>query len=390
MVIFLYLYIIFYIYTYCNILMLLTYCTYCNTLMLLKFIGEQTFKPVSFKNTGTVAFTYEWNVLLDKESSNPPDLTAINNLIEENSLNNLLPREHYLQSRSNIFCMKSKGKILPGETVRTLFVFNNNCTVGAVTEAWELNTIPRANIAMDGDRDGDRGGNSDGDRGGKNSVNSKANKLHPLLLSALTASTQVFQESRKPAEYDMLTPLQICIRGHIKEIDDTIFSRQNTINKIQADILNVDINDSKQLISRRIREPIKIQHIKARKIKIFEKINSELFETLGGTYVTAMPLVITVERMKLFENICDQVYIELPEARNKLFEIENKAKDLFQNIPQKNVPQTKNVPVDLKDILINRNPKELKRMFLELFPERKIVRFYPNKNCRLFCFFEEY
>ena len=262
--------------------------------------------------------------------------------------------------------MKNRGKILPGETVRTLFAFNSNATVGAVTEAWELSTIPRANIALDGDRD--QGVNTTYD---KKSLNEKANKLHPLLLSALTASSQIFQGQRSPVEYDMLTPLQICIRGHTKEIDENFFNRQKTADQIHHEIEKEDIHDSKQLISRRIREPVKMHHIRHRKIKLFEKINAELFESLSGERGLGIPLLVTIDRMNLFESICDRVCEELPRAQSELSIIQKNESLLIDN----NTDSAQLIPdEELGTVLVNRNPKELKRMFLELFPERKIVR----------------
>jgi hypothetical protein len=107
-------------------------------------------RPVTFKNTGTVAFAYEWNVLQESEGSDPPPVSSVAELIGNNARKGILPREHYLSTeRSSIFCMKSKGVILPGEIVRTLFSFSSRGAGGVVCGVWALSTVPTANIAID-------------------------------------------------------------------------------------------------------------------------------------------------------------------------------------------------------------------------------------------------
>ena len=318
---------------------------------------------MTFKNTGSVAIHYEWNLLLDEESTNPPELSSVAELIEINSLKNLLPREHYLQIRPNIFCVKNKGKILPGEVVSTLFVFNSNAIVGAVSESWLLNTSPNARVAMD-------------PAGVSNSLllDDKKNLklgLHPMLLSALASTTNVFRNQE--FEYDTLTPIRICVRGHIEQTDTTHFGREKTANKLLSDSKKTEINDMKQLLSRRIREPVKLPHIKQRKIKLFEKINAELFQSLGGLYGNNMPLIITEERMDLFERICDRINILLPLAITELDDIRFKESVVFES-ELFIIRDGEGEGIDKEtSTLYNKNPRDLKRMFFELFPEKKIV-----------------
>ena len=112
--------------------------------------GDILYKAATFKNTGTVAFTYEWSVVKDDEAKDPPEVSTISELLGRADMKDMLSREHSLSSeRSPIYCMKSKGIILPGEIVQTLFSFSARGTAGAVTEAWALDTHPRANIAID-------------------------------------------------------------------------------------------------------------------------------------------------------------------------------------------------------------------------------------------------
>ena len=313
---------------------------------------------MTFKNTGSVAFHYEWNVLLDQECSNPPELSSVAELIEINSSKNLLPREHYLQGRPNIFCAKNKGKVLPGEVVSTLFVFSSNAIVGAVTESWLLNTIPTANVAMDSTA-------AVSDSLLENNSNNIQLNFHPMLLSALTATTNAFK--KQELEYDTLSPIRICIRGHIQEIDSTYFKREKTGNKILFDSKITEINDTKQIISRKIRDPVKVSHIKQRKIKLFERINYALFQQIfGDTYGCVPPLIITKERMDLFENICGRINDFLPKAVIELNDIKFKESLVFEHelIIMREEEGISHM---------NKNSGDLKRMFLELFPEKKIV-----------------
>ena len=113
-------------------------------------IGVDACRPVIFKNTGTVAFAYEWSALNESEGVDPPEVSSVAELIEKNAQKGIFPREHYLSAeRSSIFCMKAKGIILPGEVVRTLFNFSSRGAGGVVCGVWALSTVPRANIAVD-------------------------------------------------------------------------------------------------------------------------------------------------------------------------------------------------------------------------------------------------
>lgn len=86
----------------------------------------------------------------ESEGTDPPAVSSVAELIGVNAKKGILPREHYLSTeRSSIFCMKSKGVILPGEVVRTLFNFSSRGAGGVVCGVWALSTVPRANIAID-------------------------------------------------------------------------------------------------------------------------------------------------------------------------------------------------------------------------------------------------
>jgi hypothetical protein len=82
--------------------------------------GETVYKPVVFKNSGSISIAYEWSHVLDEESPLPVTISTVADLILKKAGNKSLPREHYLANgRNSIFCMKSKGQILPGDYVLT-------------------------------------------------------------------------------------------------------------------------------------------------------------------------------------------------------------------------------------------------------------------------------
>ena len=111
--------------------------------------GETVYKTVTFKNTGSVALQYQWKTLIDLEKSFPKNVSHVASMIANNTLVKL-PREHHLAAgRSSIFCMKTQGIILPNETIDTRFAFSSKGAAGVIVEMWELETIPRANIALD-------------------------------------------------------------------------------------------------------------------------------------------------------------------------------------------------------------------------------------------------
>ena len=111
--------------------------------------GETVYKTVAFKNMGSVALRYQWKTLIDLEKSFPKTVSHVASMIANNTLVKL-PREHHLAAgRSSIFCMKTHGIILPNETIETRFAFCSKGSAGVIVEMWELETIPRANIALD-------------------------------------------------------------------------------------------------------------------------------------------------------------------------------------------------------------------------------------------------
>ena len=95
-----------------------------------------------------MAFEYDWKLVKSQENSNPPELSEVAELISNMSKSKNFPIEHSSNERSSISCTKKRGKILPGEVVRTVFVFTPK-GVGCESGSWVLTTLPRANIAID-------------------------------------------------------------------------------------------------------------------------------------------------------------------------------------------------------------------------------------------------
>lgn len=103
---------------------------------------------MTFKNTGSVAFQYDWKLIKSHENSNPPEISEVAELISKISKTKNFQPEHSSAERSSITCAKTRGNILPGEIVRTTFIFTPK-SVGCESGSWVLTTLPRANIAID-------------------------------------------------------------------------------------------------------------------------------------------------------------------------------------------------------------------------------------------------
>lgn len=162
------------------------------------YTGEIVYKPITFKNVGALSFTYEWSIQKNQETSTPQLPSTVKSLLNKSTL---LSREHFLsQERSAIFCVKTKGIILPGETVNTVFSFHSNATVGALSETWEMETIPRANIAVSP-------AVSQKNKLFQNSFKLKESEL--ANLSKLQSEMSLFMI---PVEFDLMTPMTVFIR----------------------------------------------------------------------------------------------------------------------------------------------------------------------------------
>ena len=102
----------------------------------------------AFTNTGSVALSYLWSAHKADEHSTPEAA-----LMQSSGVNKLLtaraelPREHLLsRQRVSFFCAQSSGKILPGETVQSIFSFVSKGGGGVAKQCWKLETTPACAI----------------------------------------------------------------------------------------------------------------------------------------------------------------------------------------------------------------------------------------------------
>jgi hypothetical protein len=213
-------------------------------------------------------------------------------------------------------------------------------------------------------------------------------------------SNNLIPDVRANVEYDLVTPMQLYIRGHCMEVDISINNRQNVLNEINTNVIEADILDTKQLELRKIRNPVTQGHVVDRKIIIFEKINYLLFKSLGGIYKDGMALIISMERINLFEDMCDRLSYLNNDAINHLSELEkqdamkyininyndehdynseliilgNKLDDNESNIDS--FQSNNEILSDMsKSVKSNKNFRVLKDMKLRIFPERRIETF---------------
>ena len=106
--------------------------------------NESVMQTFSFTNTGSVALAYKWSPVKADEATSPAAV-----LLDSSEVNKLLcaraelPREHLLaRQRVSLFCPKSGGTILPGETVRSIFSFVSKGCGGVIKQSWQLETVP--------------------------------------------------------------------------------------------------------------------------------------------------------------------------------------------------------------------------------------------------------
>jgi hypothetical protein len=206
------------------------------------------------------------------------------------------------------------------------------------------------------------------------------------------------KDIRAPVEYDLVTPMQLYIRGHCLEVDISMNNRQSILNVLNTNVIQADIYDIKQLELRKIRNPVTKGQIIDRKIQIFEKINYYLFNSLGGIFKDGMALVLSMERINLFEAICDRLYDLNNDAINYLFKLEekndiediniiydnkndnnseliflgNKFNTNENNFDLENHGNNENISKSVKS---NKIFSVLKDMKLRIFPERRIEEF---------------
>jgi hypothetical protein len=194
------------------------------------------------------------------------------------------------------------------------------------------------------------------------------------------------------------------------EVDISINNRQNILDKINTNVIEADVLDIRQLELRNIRNPVTPGHIADRKIEIFEKVNYSLFKSLGGIYKDGMALIISLERINLFEGICDRLFdlnndaikqlseLEKQEAMKDINVIYNDKNDyhseliilgnkLYDNDNNIDSAQSNNETLtDIsKSVKSNKNSRVLKDMKLQIFPERRIEEFDEVIKVNMFC-----
>jgi hypothetical protein len=356
-------------------------------------------------------------VVHESEGTDPPAVSSVAELIGVNAKKGILPREHYLSTeRSSIFCMKSKGVILPGEVVRTLFNFSSRGAGGVVCGVWALSTVPRANIAID--PEGEHRSlschiisshiissyhithsplqpqstlshpilsthilnlhthlslltssrcpvlNAESGPSNANSKHSMAGSLHPKLLSALNAAANMFRPRLQEPEYDTLTPIMVSVRAHSEEV----FNRKIISDDIQKRILCTAENDREALEKRKLRDAVDTEIIDERKVKLFEATNTELFKSLGGKYGYGMSVTVSTDRINSFESVCDRLVECSAQAVSKVEEIRAMNEAIFGISTDFDTLES-----SIKFAETNRDKKILQKMTRTIFPERRIV-----------------
>jgi hypothetical protein len=203
---------------------------------------------------------------------------------------------------------------------------------------------------------------------GESSLNKGPNTLPPALLTALAATTKAFQ-SYEPV-YDTLTPIHVWIRAYVTEPSGPLLTGQILEKKIANAILSTSENDAKVISERKLRKSVDIGEIEQRKIRLFMKINTNLFATFYNGEYPRNKMIITMNKIESFRSLNLRVVDSLTKAfkkLKKLNDIENMITNKFNHINDCDVEYKK---------YLNRNKiikKATQQLVHKIFPEREIV-----------------
>ena len=203
---------------------------------------------------------------------------------------------------------------------------------------------------------------------GESSLDKGPNTLPPALLTALAATTKAFQ-SHEPV-YDTLTPIHVWIRAYVTESSGPLLSGQILEKKIANTILSTSENDAKIISERKLRESVDIGEIEQRKIRLFTKINTNLFEAFYNGEYPRNKMIVTMNKIESFKSLSVRVMESLSEALKKLKEL-NDIKNMKTNI----IDQTNDCNVEYKKFSLEKkmNKKATHQLVHKIFPEREIV-----------------
>jgi hypothetical protein len=203
---------------------------------------------------------------------------------------------------------------------------------------------------------------------GESSLNKGPNILPPALLTALAATTKAFQ-CHEPV-YDTLTPIHVWIRAYVTEPSGPLLTGQILEKKIANAILSTTENDAKVISERNLRKAVDIGEIEQWKIRLFMKINTNLFETFYNGEYPRNKMIITMNKIESFKSLSLRVMDSLTKAfkkLKKLSDIENMIKTKLNQINDCNVEYR-------KYLLRNKNSKKATQQLVrKIFPEREIV-----------------
>lgn len=203
---------------------------------------------------------------------------------------------------------------------------------------------------------------------GESSLNKGPNTLPPALLTALAATTKAFQ-CHEPV-YDTLTPIHVWIRAYVTEPNGPLLTGQILEKKIANAILSTTQNDAIVISERKLRNSVDIGEIEQRKIRLFMKINTHLFETFYNGEYPRNKMIITMNKIELFKLLSLRVMDSLSKAFKKL----KKLNDVESKVSNK-IDQINDCDVEYKKYLRRNkmNKKATQQLLRKIFPEREIV-----------------
>jgi hypothetical protein len=203
---------------------------------------------------------------------------------------------------------------------------------------------------------------------GESSLNKGPSTLPPALLTALAATTKAFQ-SYEPI-YDTLTPIHAWIRAYVTEPSGPLLTSQILEKKIANAILSTTENDAKVISERKLRKSVDISEIEQRKIRLFMKINTNVFQTFYDGEYPRNKMIITINKIESFKSLSLRVMDSLTTAFKK-----SKKLNVIENLITNKFNQINDCDVEYKKHLLQNkmNKKARQQLVQKIFPEREIV-----------------
>jgi hypothetical protein len=331
--------------------------------------GETVFQTVTFINTGTTVLEYSWKpeyLVSGLPYLSPRGQSDVLKMLHSKDKNSLTRAHHLKEQRDSFFCVKRTGRILPGETIHTLFSFCSKGFSGSVTESWILETTPRAYVYLKATP--------------VSLLTHTPQRRQSISQMSLMQRRQSFSTAQKPPDsvYTSMSPIKVNMNGHAIDIDESTSKRDAVTGLIDRLTVQSLLADEVARCLSRVRDPVRPAHITERKRKLFEAINASLLKAVGGVMGCTAPLYVTPPRLLEFEELCQKAMAFSHEVTRNLYQLRCEQIGHFGSYfdPAAESQESKDpfsLSAMLADILSSTEAKRLAECKTFLFPEKNIV-----------------